>query len=285
MAFNGIALRYKTTNLTADAFTTLAAGQTLEATFDVASTADLSAGGAYTVAYSGSIPFAAADSTALAGSYVFETNELSIDVDGAAAAMVKRAVDTEDIVRRSKVTSCTTSEKTAVTRALSNTVSLASAAAAEASAGTARYTRFFKSSTYQARVAARLKAVAAEAKSTTSGVTTYYCEDPYGYCETNVLAWTLPSNNIVANCDIYYSDLPALASSCYAQDQATTTLHEFTHANGVYSPGTDDLGYGYSAATALSAANAFNNADSYALFANGEFFPLIYLPIQDSVLT
>jgi deuterolysin len=57
---------------------------------------------------------------------------------------------------------------------------------------------------------------------------------------------------------------------CHAQDQATTTLHEFTHAPGVYSPGTEDNGYGYDAATALSADAALNNADSYALYANGE---------------
>ena len=55
-----------------------------------------------------------------------------------------------------------------------------------------------------------------------------------------------------------------------AQDQATTVLHEFAHAPGVYSPGTDDLGYGYAAATALTTAQALNNADSFALYANGE---------------
>jgi Deuterolysin metalloprotease (M35) family. len=88
-------------------------------------------------------------------------------------------------------------------------------------------------------------------------------------CETNVLAYTLPSQNVIANCDIYYSDLPALTNKCHNQDQATTTLHEFTHAPGVYSPGTEDNGYGYSAATALSSADAVLNADSYALYANG----------------
>lgn len=46
-------------------------------------------------------------------------------------------------------------------------------------------------------------------------------------------------------------------------------LHEETHAPGVYSPGTDDLGYGYAAATRLSSSQALNNADSYALYANG----------------
>lgn len=68
-----------------------------------------------------------------------------------------------------------------------------------------------------------------------------------------------------------YSALPGLTKSCHAQDQATTTLHEMTHAPGVYSPGTQDNGYGYAAATALSSAKAVLNADSYALYANGKW--------------
>jgi len=36
--------------------------------------------------------------------------------------------------------------------------------------------------------------------------------------------------------------------------------------------GTDDLGYGYNNARQLTTAQALNNADSYALFANGTSF-------------
>lgn len=60
-----------------------------------------------------------------------------------------------------------------------------------------------------------------------------------------------------------------MTGTCHAQDQATTVLHEETHAPAVYSPGTEDNGYGYSAATALTSARAVLNADSYALYANG----------------
>lgn len=56
---------------------------------------------------------------------------------------------------------------------------------------------------------------------------------------------------------------------------ATTTLHEYTHAPGVYSPGTDDNAYGYSASVALSSSKAVLNADSYALYANGMWFILL----------
>ena len=95
--------------------------------------------------------------------------------------------------------------------------------------------------------------------------------DIYGGCSSGVLAYTLPSNNYIAYCPLFFSDLPGLTGQCHAQDQATTALHEETHAPAVYSPGTEDNGYGYSAATRLSSSAAVLNADSYALYANGMF--------------
>ncbi|KAG9877499.1 hypothetical protein KCU94_g22045, partial [Aureobasidium melanogenum] len=92
--------------------------------------------------------------------------------------------------------------------------------------------------------------------------------DIYGGCSSGVLAYTLPSNNYIAYCPLFFSDLPGLTGRCHDQDQATTVLHEETHAPGVYSPGTEDNGYGYSAATSLSSYDAVLNADSYALYAN-----------------
>lgn len=50
-----------------------------------------------------------------------------------------------------------------------------------------------------------LTAVANECGSTSSGATDFYCTDVYGYCESNVLAYTIPSNNVVVNCPIWYT--------------------------------------------------------------------------------
>jgi deuterolysin len=86
-----------------------------------------------------------------------------------------------------------------------------------------------------------------------------------------VLAYTLPSNNIIVNCPIYYSELSLITSRCYGQDRATTTLHEFTHAPAVVSPFCEDYAYGYAASTSLPASQALQNADNYALFALGKF--------------
>lgn len=270
--------------LTSEALTTLAAGETLEDEFDIAATSDLSHGGPVVLRSSGLVPLV--NDGVVSGYLPYHSNDLKIDVDADKAASVSKAV--RPLSRRTHESCSNASRKSALERALRNTASLATAAAKAAQSGSSsKFAEYFKTTSSSTRsvVAARLQAVAREAQSTTSGGTTYYCTDVLGYCETNVLAYTLPSQNIIANCDIYYSDLPALASRCHAQDQATTSLHEFTHAPAVYSPGTDDLGYGYSAATSLSTNDALNNADTYALYANGEFNLPFPVPFRISRLS
>jgi deuterolysin len=66
-----------------------------------------------------------------------------------------------------------------------------------------------------------------------------------------------------------------LTNTCHNQDQATTVLHEETHAPDVYAPGTLDNAYGYDAAMDLSTDGAVNNADTYALYANGTYLSLL----------
>lgn len=251
--------------------TTLAAGETLEDEFDIATTSDLSHGGAVTLRSSGMVPLV--KDGAISGYLPYHSNDLEIEVDAVKASQAGKAI--KPLSRRTQEYCSSYSRQSALDNALSNTVYLANNAAQAALYGSAsKFYEYFKTTATSTRqeVAARLQAVANEAQSNTYGATTYYCSDAYGYCSPNVLAYTLPSLNVIANCDIYYSYLPALASSCHAQDQATTTLHEFTHAPGVYSPGTEDLGYGYAAATSLSSSDAVMNADTYALYANGKFF-------------
>ena len=113
--------------------------------------------------------------------------------------------------------------------------------------------------------------MAAECSASTKGETSYHCIDALGACQPGVLAYTLPARDFIVNCPLFFSDLPALTNRCHGQDQATTVLHEMTHAPGVFGDGTEDHGYGYRAVTALSRADALDNADSYTLFANGEF--------------
>jgi deuterolysin len=256
------------TGLTSENFETLAAGATYETTINAAAVHDF-ATGEYSFTAEGAIPYTTGNSTVLSGTAVyFKSNTLTVPVDGAKAALVTKAVN-----KRAKVTTpCSTAEKSATTKALANCKSLAGAASTAASSGSSsKFSEYFKSTSSSVRstVAARLSAVASQCGSATSGIT-YYCEDVYGECESNVLAYTFPSTSVVVNCPLYYSALPNLTGSCHAQDQTTTTLHEFTHAPVVYSPGTQDNGYGYTAAISLSSAKAVLNADSYALYANGK---------------
>lgn len=269
VAFEGIQRRIQLQGLTPEALTTLAAGETLEDEFDIAATSDLSRGGPVTLRSSGLVPLV--NDGAVSGYLPYRSNDLRFEVDAAKVAQAVKAI--KPLSRRTEMSCSNSSRQAALNQALSNTVSLANAAAEAALTGSgSKFSEYFKTTANSTRqvVAGRLRAVAKEAQSTSSGATKYYCSDEYGYCETNVLAYTLPSQNVIANCDIYYSYLPALASTCHDQDQATTALHEFTHAPGVYSPGTEDLGYGYAAATSLSAKETLMNADSYALYANGE---------------
>ncbi|KAF2244174.1 metallo proteinase [Trematosphaeria pertusa] len=265
VAFEGIKLRISTTNIPEEAFQVIAAGQTVETSFDVAQMHDLTAGGAFDIVSSGTLSYAKADSTELTGVVSYSSNTISASVNGAEAAKVRRAF----LEKRSYVSSdCTGSRRTATVNAMSNCRSLALAASSAAGSNNAKLQEYFKSTTSSTRstVQTVFNRVATECGTTSGGYADYYCTDVYGACGSNVLAYTLPSQSFMVNCPLYFSALSALSSSCHAQDQATTTLHEVTHLTQIR--GTQDYGYGYSAVQSLSSSQNLNNADTYALFAN-----------------
>ncbi|KAI2782786.1 metallo proteinase [Daldinia loculata] len=261
--FDGIRLRVLTTGLDEEAFKTIAAGETVEATFDVAQVYDLSAGGKYDVVSLGAVSYAELNTTDLAGIYSVAGSTITAEVDGAAAKEVRRRFHAKRLAVQSD---CTGSKLTATNTAISNCRALASAAQTAATSGAAaKVTEYFKSSSSSTRstVASFFSRVASQCSSTTSGAR-LYCSDVYGACTSGVLAYTLPSSQYEVNCNLYFTALPALSRTCHAQDQATTTLHESTHLYG-----TDDYNtYGYSGVRGLSASQNLNHADTYALFAN-----------------
>ncbi|KLJ06401.1 hypothetical protein EMPG_10230 [Blastomyces silverae] len=266
--FAGVRLRHKTSGLSPDVFTHLGPGESFEDEFDVAFTADLSQGGPVVVKAEGFASTTDTDGDTLSGVVHYKSNELEIDVDGKAAA--KNFASLNQFSKRTRLTGCTGSRGRDTTRAIQDAAPMAARAAAAARSGGPTFTQYFKTNDQQVRnlVAARFDAIAQEASSTTNGRTTYYCDDPNDICSSNVLAYALPSRNIISNCPGYYS-LSHLTSRCHGQDRVSTSIHEFTHTPGVFSPGTDDLGYGHEAAIALSTQEALNNADSFSLFANG----------------
>ncbi|KAI1175893.1 neutral protease 2-like protein [Nemania sp. FL0916] len=267
--FQGVRLRVSNAGFAEEAFQTIPAGQAIEVNFDAAELHDLAATGAYDFVANGVLSYADADSTEIAGAVPYSSNTLTAQVDGAEAAQVRASF----LNKRTAVQSdCTGSKLTATRNAVSACRSFAAAASSAALSNTAKVNEYFKSTSVGSRVASVFAKVISECGSTSSGASDTYCTDVYGACSSNVLAYTLPSGSFIVNCPLYFSALPAVTNTCHAQDQATTTLHETTHLTQV--AGTDDLGYGYAAATRLSSSQALNNADSYALFANGKRSPL-----------
>ncbi|KAH8724075.1 Deuterolysin metalloprotease family-domain-containing protein [Phaeosphaeriaceae sp. PMI808] len=262
--FEGIKLRLLTSGLATEDFVTLKAGETKEITVETAALHSLNEGGNFDVFAKGVLPYAEEASTELSGTLDYESNKLTLSVDGTQAAAVAKAITKRTVVG----SSCTGSKLSTVRTALSNCARFASAAASSASAGT-KLNTYFKSTTSSTKnaVSGRLNAISRDCGGSASTTSTN-CNDPFGGCSSNVLAYTVPSQNFITYCPIFFSQLPAVSSTCHGQDQATTVLHEEAHAPAVFSPGTDDLGYGFAAATRLSTSQALNNADSFALYAN-----------------
>lgn len=268
--FDGLRLRVSTNNLEESAFQVLAAGESIEASFDIAVAHDLSAGGAFKVLTEGAFAYANLDSTDIAGAVPFISNSVNAAVDGVQAGKIRR--DFQELAKRTVVQSdCTGTRRTATTTALSNCASLARTAATNAQSNNSKMTEYFKStsSSTKSTVASVFNKIATQCGSTTTGNSKYYCSDILGACSSGVLAYTYPSTGQMVNCPLFFSGLSALSTRCHAQDQATTVLHEMTHLSQV--KGTSDYGgYGYRFVKSLSAAQNLNHADTYTLFAQGK---------------
>jgi deuterolysin len=228
---------------------------------------DLSSGGKFDIYSAGVMHFAGENSNTLVGSVPYHSNSITADINGSEASSLLKSFRKAD--KRTDVQSDCTGQKLSVTQAaLSNCARLAAAAQQAASSNDDKVNEYFKdaSESTKSTVADVFAKVAQECGSTTGGASKYYCTDVDNGCQQGVLAYTVPSQSFQAYCDPYFEDLPDLTSSCHAQDQATTNLHETTHLSEI--KGTDDLGYGYDNAMKLDTQDALNNADTYALFAN-----------------
>jgi deuterolysin len=133
-----------------------------------------------------------------------------------------------------------------------------------------RFERYFRTYDQGMRnmVADRFLAVAKECSSQTNIATTF-CSDRLKLCQSDYISVTL--GNKITNCDLFWK-FPVVTDSCHAYDQATLTIHETTHVEGVFDPSTVDFpkNYGWPALTYLNAQQAVTNADNYQYFANGK---------------
>ncbi|KAI1632752.1 neutral protease 2-like protein [Biscogniauxia mediterranea] len=268
VAFGGVRLRVSTAQLQEEAFQTIAAGETVEADFDVGELHDLSVGGAFDIFSEGALSYAVGNSTKITGVVPFSTNLISAKVDGVEAAKV---FSTFHAKRQAVQDDCTGTERTQTVNAIEACASLAQEASSVAQSDDAKLEEYFKNTDSSTRsyVVDVFDKIASECGSTTSGAA-YYCSDVYGACSNGVLAYTLPSQDYMVNCPLFFSALEPTSSVCHDQDQQTTALHETTHLSEV--AGTEDYnGYGYEFVQSLSAEQNLNHADTYTLFAQSIF--------------
>ncbi|KAL2820992.1 Deuterolysin metalloprotease family-domain-containing protein [Aspergillus cavernicola] len=259
--FTGVRVEYILSHLSAEGFIQISPNQTVESVFDIADLYALSPGQEYTAIADGVIEYTALTNQTKFHSFSYKSNTISFT---APTDVPNRLEDRATLV-------CTDEYNSLVQDAISRAAEMATAAAADARTGSALFQKFFKS-TSQAdmdNVAGRLDAIANEA--TTAGQLTYYCEPTEDdYCAGNVAAMMYPTLNKVVNCPGYYTSTK-VSNYCNYLDQAAITLHEFAHADAVYSPGTEDIAYGYEGVLALDTDQALLNADSFAYYASAVY--------------
>lgn len=175
---------------------------------------------------------------------------------------------------------CSTAQRQAIAKANQACTKLANAAAEAALSGPVDDLQsYFKSASQSARqkVAGIYRTVTTECDKTPNGTSTPHCTDPYNNCHGDLLAYTYWQGSgrsqvgTTDYCPRYFNGavLQAKGDQCHEQSRVTNTLHEITHALA----GTSDVAYGIDGAMALSSEDVVVHADTYALFATGEWLP------------
>lgn len=250
-------------------------GESFEDIIDIAATTDVSEGGSVIVNSKGAVRYLDDDGVTLRGPIHYESNDLEMNIDGSEAAHVKRATDL--LQQRTALRECNETYRRELEFALEDTARMAALAAEGARGNTAKVAEYFKEDHDWLidQVAGHFLAVASEAKRDGGSETVYYCLGAPDLCiHPSVLAYSIPDENSIANCESYY-ELPGISNHLETLDRVTTTLHEFTHLPAIFVTesgeyGTDDFAYGYEECMLLTTEEALENADTYAFFAKGE---------------
>jgi deuterolysin len=229
---------------------------------DVSEQYDLRSGGPFTVHAQGAIPWAARDSTALAGTAAYRSNTVVIAAAAPAHRLRKKnALDADCAAEQWNVTQGAVAG-CAMLAALAGQIALKGPAA--------QFARYFGTADAGARalVSRRLKAVSGECAGATSR-STVRCSDAGRLCRSDYISVTLGGD--ITNCAIFWR-LPLITRACHGYDQASLMIHETSHVDGVFEPSTVDFVgfYGWPNLTRLTPQQAVTNADNYQFYANGE---------------
>ncbi|KAF2401259.1 hypothetical protein EJ06DRAFT_384120 [Trichodelitschia bisporula] len=263
--FIGVRARVSHDNVSDESLILIKRNKPFNFIFDVAHTYDLSKGGAFDIIAEGIIPYAEKKSNDLTGQAAYRSNRLTVHVNGTTAHLAKRALEERATVERD----CVGDRALIADTARQACAMVAIAAAQSALTGDAnQFVRYFRTADPGIRgtVAARFFAVANECAGNSQHAR-IFCSDPARLCQSDYISVTL--GNSITNCDLYWQ-FPTVSNTCHGVGQATTTIHEITHVDGVFNPPTDDYQghYGWPALADLSPEQAIMNADNYGFYAN-----------------
>ncbi|KAF9553538.1 Metalloprotease [Agrocybe pediades] len=274
--FTGIKLSVSLPDADETAFTTIAPGEQVTVSHDVASLFDFSSVGAGTFKFAPITNFVVSNTikskdtatvNALSAGPSFSrleaaSNAVEVTIKNPKS---KRAESAAHLERRAKDICTTSSKKSFIDASYTEAKTLANAGTSYISskgASDSVYKAYF-GTTSTSKVSGILSAVANE----NSSSRTLSCTDSLNACSSGVIAYTATATTNIYFCSIFFNEV-ATSSLCSGTTVASrnvrggTTLHELTHAVG----GTDDIGYGCSADQSLSTSNKAINADNYNCF-------------------
>lgn len=252
-AVNYVGRHYKWAAPQAEDFLTLAPGESLTRTVDLASAYDLSVSGNYTVGYAEAIHGGAAQ---------FASNSVTVSIEGRPFVLPQESAERVVSPFALSTTGCTSTQASGVSSGFSSAKTYASNSLSYLTnttpGNTARYKTWFgtysstnwntaKSHFSSINNAFNNAAVVVSCACTDSAYAYVYPTQPYKIYVCKAF-WTAPTTG--------------------TDSKAGTLVHEMSHFNVV--AGTDDWAYGQTAAKSLATSNptrALDNADSHEYFA------------------
>ncbi|EIW62196.1 Metalloprotease [Trametes versicolor FP-101664 SS1] len=262
--FTGVKLQLDIDSLDDSAFTVIPAGETILVEHQVASLYNFEKLGAGAFEFEPVTTFQVIEADAEPRAFKVAAQKVKVNVEQDVA---KREIAVAH-EKRARVSCSDSSRNSFIASSFSEGRSLASIASSYVSSnGADTLFRSYFGTTSTSTVRSVLSAVANE----NSSSRTLNCVDPYGYCTSGVIAYTLTATTNVYFCSLFFQEVPN-SRLCSGTTVASrnirggTVLHELTHALS----GTDDVGYGCSFDRNLgqtSPRQAAINADNYNCFA------------------
>ncbi|TLD34786.1 neutral protease 2 [Venturia nashicola] len=251
-----------------ESFRSLKEGKSVEYTLDAAKLYDLSAGGAFEISAEGVLPYSQPGKKKISGEATYKSNTVTLNVNSDEVKQAKR-----DLERRNRMQpDCTAARRDQASNALAVCSNIAFVAGEKALKGSVdQFARYFRTGDPNIRriVSERFHAVADECAARSNKASTF-CTDQRKLCRSDYISYTLGVD--ITNCDLYWT-FPLVNNKCHGVGQATTTIHEMTHVDGLYGQATDDFPghYGWPALMDLAPQQAIMNGDNYGYYANAVY--------------